>query len=99
MKWNPVREFWLPMAFQDPAFLHALIFCSDGFGAIATGVKERPASVIHLRHAIRIVNERLSAPVPIITDTTIVVVCSLAHTEVCGLGLLKVKLLILCFRN
>jgi hypothetical protein len=36
----------------------------------------------HLSSAIHIVNERLRAPVPRITDATIGVVCTFAHTEV-----------------
>jgi len=79
---NPPKDYWLPMAFQDAALLHAFLFCADGHGTIAKGKKEGPAAVVHLRKAIQIVNERLSAPVPSVTDATIAVVCTFAHTEV-----------------
>ncbi len=79
---NPAKDYWLPMAFQDAALLHAFIFCADGHGTISQGRKEGLAAVIHLSKAIQIVNERLRAPVPNITDATIAVVCTFAHTEV-----------------
>ncbi|KAN0102229.1 hypothetical protein V8E51_012739 [Hyaloscypha variabilis] len=79
---NPAKDYWLPMAFQDAALLHAFIFCADGHCTISQGRKERPAAVIHLRKAIKIVNERLRVPVPSITDATIAVVCTFAHTEI-----------------
>jgi hypothetical protein len=79
---NPAKDYWLPMAFQDAALLHAFIFCAGGHGTISQGRKEGPAAVIHLRKAIQIVNERLLSPVPRITDATIAVVCTFAHTEV-----------------
>ncbi|RDW63271.1 hypothetical protein BP6252_10816 [Coleophoma cylindrospora] len=79
---NPARDYWLPMAFQDAALLHAFIFCAYGHSTISQGRKESPAAVIHLRKAIQIVNERLRAPVPSITDATIAVVCTFAHTEI-----------------
>jgi hypothetical protein len=79
---NPAKDYWLPMAFQDAALLHAFIFCADEHEAIARGRKESPAAIVHLRKAIEIVNERLRAEVPIITDATIAVICTFAHTEV-----------------
>lgn len=72
---NPAKGYWLPMALQDAALLHAFIFCADGHGTISQGRKEGPAALIHLRKAIQMVNERLRAPVPIVTDATIAVVC------------------------
>jgi len=27
---NPAKDYWLSMAFQDAALLHAFIFCADG---------------------------------------------------------------------
>jgi hypothetical protein len=79
---DPSKDYWLPLALQDAALLHAFLFCADGHGTIAQSRKESPAAVIHLRNAIQIVNERLRAPVPNVTDATIAVVCTFAHTEV-----------------
>ena len=79
---NPAKDYWLPMAFQDAALLHAFIFCADGYGTISQRKREGPAAVIHLRKAIQIVNERLRAPMPRITDATIAVICTFAHAEV-----------------
>ena len=81
--YNPVTETWLPMAFRDAALLHCLIFCADSYRQLSESRAERPEAVIHLKKVIEIVNERLTAPVPNITDGTIVVVCTLAHSEVC----------------
>ena len=81
--YNPVTETWLPMAFRDAALLHCLIFCADGYRQYSANGKEGPEAVLHLKRAIEIVNERLAAPVPNITDGTIVAVCTLAHAEVC----------------
>ncbi|KAG9241669.1 hypothetical protein BJ878DRAFT_545019 [Calycina marina] len=79
--YNPISETWLPMAFKDPALLHCLIFCADGYSALADGVRERPLAVMHLKEASRMVNQRLRGPNPIITDSTLVIVCTLAHAE------------------
>ncbi|CAH0051356.1 unnamed protein product, partial [Clonostachys solani] len=27
--WNPIENYWLPLAFQDPALLHSFIACAD----------------------------------------------------------------------
>jgi len=79
---NPVTETWLPMAFKDPALLHCFLFCVEGYRNFSYNTEERPEAIIHLKKAIHIVNERLAAPVPNITDGTIVLVCTLAHSEV-----------------
>lgn len=87
---NPAKDYWLPMALQDAAFLHALLFYAHEHAAISTGRKEGVAAVIHLKKAIEIVNGRLREPVPSITDATIAVICTFAHTEVRQLIYLKV---------
>lgn len=81
--YNPVTEKWLPMAFEDPALLHCIIFCVDGYDAFGRGTRERPEAIAHMEKAIAIVNDRLAAPEPDITDATIVVVCTMAYGEVC----------------
>jgi len=81
--YNPVVETWLPMAFRDSALLHCLIFCADECRKTSHDRRERPEAVLHLKRAIELVNARLAAPEPDITDGTIVVVCTLANTEVC----------------
>lgn len=79
---NPPKDYWLPTALQDAALLHAFLFCADVHGNLSQRRNEGPAAVTHLSSAIQIVNERLRAPVPRITDATIAVVCTFAHTEV-----------------
>ena len=79
---NPVRDCWLPMAFSEPAMLHAIIFCADIVNSTLQNVNESPVAVFHLRKSIAIINERLQEPVVSITDAMIVVVCALAQTEV-----------------
>jgi len=66
------------MAIQEPALLHAIIFCADGYSSIKRRKKEQASAVMHLRQAIQLVNEKLLSPVPNVTDATIVVVCTLA---------------------
>ncbi|CAG9953799.1 unnamed protein product [Clonostachys rosea f. rosea IK726] len=29
--WNPIENYWLPLAFQDPALLHSFIACADAY--------------------------------------------------------------------
>lgn len=81
--WNPVTETWIPMAFDDPALLHCIMFCVEGYDACGRGTRERPEAIAHMEKAISMVNERLAAPTPDITNATIVVVCTMAYGEVC----------------
>lgn len=92
---NPVKDCWIPMAFSEPAMLHAIIFCSDIVNSTRQNVRESPVAIIHLRQAIAILNKRLQGPVTSITDATIVVVCALAQTEVRDDMLIFMKLKVL----
>lgn len=78
---NPVKDCWLPMAFQDSALLHMIVACSD----IYTSPNSTPhtTTLTHMNKAIKLVNERLSGTTPNITDETIVIVCTLAYSAVC----------------
>ncbi|RDW65953.1 hypothetical protein BP6252_09588 [Coleophoma cylindrospora] len=76
---NPVKECWLPMAFQDGALLHTILACADTYGS--PNWRNHPAALMHISKAVTMVNERLSGPMPEITDATIVVVCALAYSE------------------
>jgi hypothetical protein len=78
---NPTTEYWLPLAFHDAALLNAILACADAFGAVETGIKERPTAVIHLKESLRIVNERLQRSTNL-SDATIVVIATLAIMEV-----------------
>lgn len=84
-KFHPVKECWLPMAFAEPAFLHAVIFCADIVNSVSRRVQERKTAVFHLNQAIALLNEQLQCPSFKVTEHFIVVVCALASVEVCKL--------------
>ncbi|RDW72235.1 hypothetical protein BP5796_08269 [Coleophoma crateriformis] len=76
---NPVKECWLPMAFQDGALLHTILACADIYGSPYW--MNHPTALMHISKAVTMVSERLLGPTPEITDATIVVVCALAYSE------------------
>jgi hypothetical protein len=75
----------MPLALNDPALLHSILYCSDKHETIVNGRKERPSAVTHLRQAIQIINTRLQDPLQEISDSTIGTVALLALTEVSAL--------------
>lgn len=79
---NPVKDCWIPLALQDAAVLHTLLYCAYGHITIAHGRKESPAAVVHLKKSIQIMNGRLQSCSYQITDGDILVVSALAFSEV-----------------
>ncbi len=71
------------MAFAEPAFLHAVIFCADIVNSVSRKVKERKTAVFHLNQAITLLNEQLQSSGFKVTEHFLVVVCALASVEVC----------------
>jgi hypothetical protein len=73
----------MPMAFAEPAFLHAIIFCADIVNSVSRKVQERKTAVHHLTQAITLLNEQLQSPKFWVSEHFLVVVCALASVEVC----------------
>lgn len=77
--YNPMRDYFLPMAFKDLALFHAILFSSVCLKTLT--VKEVPKAVAHLKECIRLVNQRLRSPSPVVADSTILIVLMVAYTE------------------
>ncbi|KAF7588330.1 hypothetical protein BBP40_005896 [Aspergillus hancockii] len=75
---NPMVNFWLPLAFNDPALLHTLIACAASFVIKYNWVRGYPVFVRHLNDATVIVNRRLADSADSISDETLVVIASIA---------------------
>lgn len=54
-----MREYWLPLAFQDCALFHSFIGCADVYVSGYTTIKDNFRGSRHLQAAISIVNQRL----------------------------------------
>lgn len=80
---NPMVNYWLPLAFNDPAFLHSLIGCAASFLVTANQLCGYPFFVKHLNEAIAIVNQRMADSTISVSDETLVVVASIAMIKVC----------------
>jgi hypothetical protein len=81
--YNPIAEYWLPLGFQDGAYLHTLIGCAyayvSGYKAIIAG----KTGLKHLQSAISIINKRLTAGGDDICSTgTLTVIAAVALLEV-----------------
>ncbi|KAI1259718.1 hypothetical protein F5Y18DRAFT_408579, partial [Xylariaceae sp. FL1019] len=82
---NPMADFWMPMAFQDPALLHTMIGCADAW-ITGYSTSRRPGrEVMHLHQSISIVNERLQTTLDLASEATIAIVAGMALLEK-GLG-------------
>lgn len=77
-----MRDRFLPMAFQDVALLHAILFSSVCLKTLQPKYREVPKAITHLRECIRLINERLQSPALVIDDSTILVVLMVAYSEV-----------------
>jgi hypothetical protein len=79
--YNPMTDYFLPLAFNDPAVMHAMLFSASSIVLPFLQSRERLKSMVHLRECIRMVNERLRSSPPIITDGTIAIVAVVAYVE------------------
>ena len=80
--YNPVAEYWLYIAFEDPALIHIFIGCADvytrGYSAIVSGTK----GLRHFYEAISLVNRRLQDAYENVSETTLAIIAALAMLEV-----------------
>ncbi|KAK7227997.1 hypothetical protein V2G26_000167 [Clonostachys chloroleuca] len=79
--WNPIENYWLPLAFQDPALLHSFIACADAYVNGYRSEQVRPRWLRHLSEVISIMNQRLSMPTPSISKQTLAVIAGMALLE------------------
>jgi hypothetical protein len=81
--WNPIRDYWLPMAFQapEPALLHSFIACANTYVSGHVEAQKGPRGLRHLGAAMSIINERLQAPATI-SEATFAVIAGVALLEV-----------------
>ncbi|KAK7946961.1 uncharacterized protein PG986_011282 [Apiospora aurea] len=78
---NPVSEFWMPRAFQDPALIHTFVGCSvaHAYGYHAIAFQNR--GLRHLQDAISVVKRRLDIPAATFSSTTLAVIAAIAMLE------------------
>jgi hypothetical protein len=79
--WNPIENYWLPLAFQDPALLHSFIACADAYVNGYMSEQVRPRWSKHLSEVVSIMNQRLSMPAPAISEQTLAVIAGMALLE------------------
>jgi hypothetical protein len=84
--YNSMKDYILPMAFRDLALFHVILFSSICLKTISPRSKEIPRALMHLRECIRLVNETLTSPSPMLLDSTFVVIATLAYFEVRALS-------------
>lgn len=88
--WNPIENYWLPLAFQDPALLHSFIACADAYVNGYRSEQVRPRWLRHLSEVISIMNQRLSMPAPSISKQTLAVIAGMALLELSAICLSRV---------
>ncbi|OJJ50414.1 hypothetical protein ASPZODRAFT_1169293 [Penicilliopsis zonata CBS 506.65] len=77
--YDPIKSYWLPLAFGHAALLHSVIACA---AAIASGSFHDRLAVFHLNAAIRLLNRDLEGTSSRATsDANIAVVCTVAMIE------------------
>lgn len=72
---------WLPLAMRDAALFHGLLCGTALYMDFLTGA-ESVEKLKHMKEAVRLLNTRLRAPVPELSDGTVVTVAHLADFEV-----------------
>ncbi len=77
-----MTEYWLPLAFQDPAVLHSLIGCAEVYDSGYASFRDGLKGSWHLHAAISIVNRRLKTGKDIASSGTLTVTAGIAMLEV-----------------
>ncbi|KAF4633528.1 hypothetical protein G7Y89_g4592 [Cudoniella acicularis] len=78
---NPMAEYWLPLAFQDAALLHSLIGCAEVYISGYKTVRDGLRGLRHLQAAISIVNQRLVGGTEVVSSGTLAVTAGIAMLE------------------
>jgi hypothetical protein len=80
--YNPVTEYWFPLAFHDPGLLHCFIGCAYSYVSFNSNSRDGARGWKHMHEAITIVNQRLQVGKNAITGGTIIIVVGMALLEV-----------------
>jgi hypothetical protein len=75
-------NYWLPLAYNDPALLHTLIGCAASFVTRTNWNRGYPVFIRHLNNAMVIINQRLADSTDSVSDETLVVVATIAMMKV-----------------
>ncbi|KFY38225.1 hypothetical protein V494_04482 [Pseudogymnoascus sp. VKM F-4513 (FW-928)] len=78
---NPIAEYWLPIAFNDPALLHSFIGCADVYVSGYSTITDASRGLKHLQAAISIVNQRIMEHTSVKSLGTLAVVAGIALLE------------------
>lgn len=81
-EFNPIVDFWMPLAFQESALLHAFIAFSGFYTLHSATLDDQPVIFSHLKRAISQANERMADRMISVSTETLVVVALVAIIQV-----------------
>ncbi|KAH8601794.1 hypothetical protein B0O99DRAFT_607473 [Bisporella sp. PMI_857] len=79
--YNPIAEYWMPLAFRDSAYIHSLIGCAEAYISSYKSVRDGSRALTHLQAAISIINHRLEEEKDVVSIGTLTVIATIALLE------------------
>uniref|UniRef100_A0A8H7N8N4 Transcription factor domain-containing protein n=1 Tax=Bionectria ochroleuca TaxID=29856 RepID=A0A8H7N8N4_BIOOC len=79
--WNPIQNYWLPIAFYDAALMHSFLACTDSYVKGYAAGEVGAFGLHHLQQVICIVNKRLAKGETPISRGTIAVISGISLLE------------------
>ncbi|CAH0028779.1 unnamed protein product [Clonostachys rhizophaga] len=79
--WNPIQNYWLPIAFHDAALMHSFLACTDSYVKGYAAGEVGAFGLHHLQQVICIVNKRLTKAETSISRGTIAVISGISLLE------------------
>ncbi|VUC29739.1 unnamed protein product [Clonostachys rosea] len=79
--WNPIKNYWLPLAFHDAALMHSFLACTDSYVKGYAAGEVGAFGLHHLQQVICIVNKRLAKVETPISRGTIAVIAGISLLE------------------
>ncbi|CAH0055977.1 unnamed protein product, partial [Clonostachys solani] len=79
--WNPIQNYWLPLAFHDAALMHSFLACTDSYVKGYAAGEVGAFGLHHLQQVICIVNKRLAKVETPISRGTIAVISGISLLE------------------
>lgn len=80
--WNPIQNYWLPIAFHDAALMHSFLACTDSYVKGYAAGEVGAFGLHHLQQVICIVNKRLTNGETPISRGTVAVISGISLLEV-----------------
>ncbi|KAK7223016.1 hypothetical protein V2G26_011019 [Clonostachys chloroleuca] len=79
--WNPIQNYWLPIAFHDAALMHSFLACTDSYVKGYAAGEVGAFGLHHLQQVICIVNKRLTNGETPISRGTVAVISGISLLE------------------